>query len=205
MEKPRPRSDHTRMRGDLITSRLPEAVTARCAYLRIAISAVPDATCDAAREREGGRRCEMTTLSHEPSRSVQEQRRRSEFLVPEMWASLTIIVMWLSVLFDAVFGPDIVTSGVSGRQRDRSVSGCRGTVRVPRHMGCRSIRLRPRAKARLRAERGRRTTLRPARDLIPTGEVRSGRSSSAPMRPASMSLRFSRVRDATSRSAGSAD
>ena len=56
----------------------------------------------------------MTTLSHEPSRSVQEQRRRSEFLVPEMWASLTIIVMWLSVLFDAVFGPDIVTRGAGG-------------------------------------------------------------------------------------------
>ena len=59
----------------------------------------------------------MTTVSHEPSRSVQEQRRWSQFLVPEMWASLTIIVMWLSVLFDAVFGPDIVTNGVAG---DRS-------------------------------------------------------------------------------------
>ena len=59
----------------------------------------------------------MTTVSHEPSRSVQEQRRRPEFLVPEMWASLTIMVMWLSVLVDAVFGPDIVTSGVAG---DRS-------------------------------------------------------------------------------------
>jgi hypothetical protein len=56
----------------------------------------------------------MTTVSHEPSRSVQEQRRRSEFLVPEMWASLTIIVMWLSVLFDAVFGPDIVNTGAAG-------------------------------------------------------------------------------------------
>ena len=56
----------------------------------------------------------MTTVSHEPSRAVQEQRRRSEFLVPEMWASLTIIVMWLSVLFDAVFGPDIVTTSAAG-------------------------------------------------------------------------------------------
>lgn len=54
----------------------------------------------------------MTTVSHEPSR-VQE-RRWSQLLVPEMWASLTIIVMWLSVLFDAVFGPDIVTADVAG-------------------------------------------------------------------------------------------
>jgi small-conductance mechanosensitive channel len=62
---------------------------------------------------DAGRRCEMTTVSHEPSRAIQE-RRSSQFLVPEMWASLTIIVMWLSVLFDAVFGPDIVTHGVAG-------------------------------------------------------------------------------------------
>ena len=34
--------------------------------------------------------------------------------VPEMWASLAIAVIWLAVLFDAVFGPDIVTSDSSG-------------------------------------------------------------------------------------------
>jgi hypothetical protein len=27
-----------------------------------------------------------------------------------MWASLAIAVMWLAVLFDAIFGPDIVSS-----------------------------------------------------------------------------------------------
>jgi hypothetical protein len=32
--------------------------------------------------------------------------------VREMWAGLAIAVMWLAVLFDALFGPDIVsTSG----------------------------------------------------------------------------------------------
>jgi ABC-type antimicrobial peptide transport system permease subunit len=56
----------------------------------------------------------MTTVSHEPSRTDQTQRPWSQVLVPEMWASLTIIVMWLSVLFDAVFGPDIVTTDVAG-------------------------------------------------------------------------------------------
>ena len=56
----------------------------------------------------------MTTVSHEPSRADQMQRRWSQVLIPEMWASLTIIVMWLSVLFAAVFGPDIVTNDVAG-------------------------------------------------------------------------------------------
>jgi hypothetical protein len=62
-----------------------------------------------------GRRCEMTTISHEPSRVVQEKRRGwLQLLVPEMWASLAIIVIWLSVLFDAVYGPDIVNSSAGG-------------------------------------------------------------------------------------------
>jgi hypothetical protein len=62
-----------------------------------------------------GRRCEMTTLSHEPSGIVQEKRRVwLQLLVPEMWASLAISVIWLTVLFDAVFGPDIVNSSAGG-------------------------------------------------------------------------------------------
>ena len=56
----------------------------------------------------------MTTVSHEPPRAAQRQGSWSQVLVPEMWASLTIIVIWLSVLFDAVFGPDIVNIGVAG-------------------------------------------------------------------------------------------
>ena len=57
----------------------------------------------------------MTTVPHEPSRIAGESSGWStRLLVPEMWASLTIIVIWLSVLVDAAFGPDIVTRGVSG-------------------------------------------------------------------------------------------
>jgi hypothetical protein len=57
----------------------------------------------------------MTTISHEPSGVAEEKRRWPlQLLAPEMWASLAIVVMWLSVLFDAVFGPDIVTNGVAG-------------------------------------------------------------------------------------------
>jgi hypothetical protein len=64
---------------------------------------------------DGGRRSEMTTISHEPSRVVHEKRDWvPQLLVPEMWASLAIIVIWLAVLFDAVFGPDIVADTYLG-------------------------------------------------------------------------------------------
>jgi NAD/NADP transhydrogenase beta subunit len=33
-----------------------------------------------------------------------------QLLVTEMWASLAIVAMWLAVLLDAVFGPDIVST-----------------------------------------------------------------------------------------------
>jgi hypothetical protein len=57
----------------------------------------------------------MTTIPHEPSRVVEEKRPLSTLLlVPEMWASLTIIVMWFAVLLDAIYGPDIVSNGVAG-------------------------------------------------------------------------------------------
>jgi hypothetical protein len=53
----------------------------------------------------------MTTIRHEPAGVVQEKQGWSvRLLVPEMWASLAIVVMWLAVLFDAIYGPDIVTS-----------------------------------------------------------------------------------------------
>jgi hypothetical protein len=56
----------------------------------------------------------MATISHEPTRVAPESRRWRDVLVPEMWASLAIIVMWLAVLFDAIYGPDIVNSSAGG-------------------------------------------------------------------------------------------
>jgi hypothetical protein len=55
----------------------------------------------------------MSSMSHEPSRVANERPRWSWLrLVPELWASVAIVFMWLAVLFTAVFGPDIVsTSG----------------------------------------------------------------------------------------------
>lgn len=55
----------------------------------------------------------MTTSAHEPTR-FREARRVTDFVVPELWASLAIAVMWLAVLFDAVFGPDIVSTSAGG-------------------------------------------------------------------------------------------
>jgi hypothetical protein len=62
----------------------------------------------------GERRYEMTTISHEPSKIIGERLRWMQFLVAETWASLAIVVMWLAVLFDAIFGPNIVSSTPGG-------------------------------------------------------------------------------------------
>ena len=56
----------------------------------------------------------MATASHQPAALPERQRRYRRLLVPEMWASLAIIAMWLAVLLDALFGPDFVSaSGAS--------------------------------------------------------------------------------------------
>jgi hypothetical protein len=54
-------------------------------------------------------------ISHQASEAVPEKRRWSAGpIVSEMWTSLAISVIWLAVLFDALFGPDIVTSNGAG-------------------------------------------------------------------------------------------
>jgi hypothetical protein len=55
----------------------------------------------------------MSTISHDPSHAVRA-RRTHDWLTSELWASLAISVMWLAVLFDAVFGPNIVSSTPGG-------------------------------------------------------------------------------------------
>jgi ABC-type antimicrobial peptide transport system permease subunit len=57
----------------------------------------------------------MSTISeHAPPTASEEPRWRPRLLVRDMWASLAIVSMWLAVLFDALFGPDVVSSSVSG-------------------------------------------------------------------------------------------
>jgi hypothetical protein len=49
----------------------------------------------------------MSTMSHEPSRIVNQDHGRSWLqLIPEMWPSLAITAMWVAVFVTAIWGPD---------------------------------------------------------------------------------------------------
>ena len=57
----------------------------------------------------------MASISHESTSARPERESLSQrLLVPEMWASLAISVIWLAVLFDALLGPNIVSSTPGG-------------------------------------------------------------------------------------------
>ena len=60
------------------------------------------------------------TISDESARTLSERQRwPSQLRISEMWASLAIAAMWVAVLFDAVFGPDIVTTSSGGNDTAR--------------------------------------------------------------------------------------
>ena len=66
----------------------------------------------------------MASLSHETPSTLDE--RPSTFwrpVVTDVAASLAITVMWLTVLFDALFGPNIVTSDAAGTNTSSVPSG----------------------------------------------------------------------------------
>jgi hypothetical protein len=72
----------------------------------------------------------MASVSHEPVTLGRGRPQWAEFLpIPEMWAALAIVTMWVAVLFDAVYGPlmsQIRTSVLpvlSPRMRPASASG----------------------------------------------------------------------------------
>jgi hypothetical protein len=54
----------------------------------------------------------MTTISH--SAPQARERHGQKLLVPDVAASLAIAVIWLCVLFDAIYGPDLVTRSAGG-------------------------------------------------------------------------------------------
>ena len=58
----------------------------------------------------------MTTISHEQLQMPLDDRH-SWFEARDMWASLAIAAMWLAVLFDAVYGPDIVSVSATSSTR----------------------------------------------------------------------------------------
>lgn len=58
----------------------------------------------------------MTTMMHEPSTDTLTRDPRASrgvaarLFVPAFWGTLAIVAMWVAVLFDGVFGRDIVSS-----------------------------------------------------------------------------------------------
>jgi len=82
----------------------------------------------------------MTVMTHEPS-TAEEARSgiAARLLVPEFWGAVSIVAMWLAVLFDGVFGSDMHFSDSSGNS-DTIASvvlvalfALLGTVAVARH------------------------------------------------------------------------
>jgi hypothetical protein len=66
----------------------------------------------------------MASVPHEPALRRHERPQWAEFLrIPEMWASLGIIAMWIAVLFASVFGPNFVSSSGSGTSTTAIPSG----------------------------------------------------------------------------------
>ena len=56
----------------------------------------------------------MSTISHSPEAISKPQRLPAELFLRNMWAGLAISIMWLAVLFDALFGPNIVSTSGGG-------------------------------------------------------------------------------------------
>lgn len=56
----------------------------------------------------------MTTISNDPPQVAHDGRSWPRPLVAEMWTSLAISVIWVTVLLDALFGPDIRTTSAGG-------------------------------------------------------------------------------------------
>jgi hypothetical protein len=57
----------------------------------------------------------MATVPHEPSTYAPQRAQWAEFLkIRELWATLAISMMWLAVLFDAVYGPNFVSHSNDG-------------------------------------------------------------------------------------------
>jgi hypothetical protein len=50
----------------------------------------------------------MTVMTHEPSTGTPvSQGVASRLLVPGFWATVSIVTIWLAVLFDGIFGGDM--------------------------------------------------------------------------------------------------
>ena len=51
----------------------------------------------------------MTTTTHEPSTfGPVRESIAARLLVPAFWGAVSIVAMWLAVLFDGIFGGDMI-------------------------------------------------------------------------------------------------
>jgi hypothetical protein len=85
-----------------------------CTLPATTIRAGPDVTSAARCEHGREGRCEVGTFSHEPAQADHERPQWSRVAIRETWGSLAIMVMWVTVAVDAVYGPDIVSSSGYG-------------------------------------------------------------------------------------------
>jgi uncharacterized RDD family membrane protein YckC len=57
----------------------------------------------------------MTATMHEPSTAGSAREGIADrLLVPAFWGAVSIIAMWLAVLFDGIYGSDMVFNGNAG-------------------------------------------------------------------------------------------
>jgi hypothetical protein len=85
---------------------------------------VPDALRLAQCKVGDERRCEMSTLSHEPSGVTQVPRSWPALLfVRELWATIAIVAMWVAVAASTAWGGDLVTYSSGGSDRATVPSG----------------------------------------------------------------------------------
>jgi hypothetical protein len=53
----------------------------------------------------------MTILTHEtPTDKSPRWSILSQIFVPQFWGAMAIVAMWLAVLFDGVYGGDVISS-----------------------------------------------------------------------------------------------
>ena len=62
----------------------------------------------------------MTTMTHGPSTDTPAGDTRASggmaarLFVPAFWGTLAIVAMWLAVLFDGIYGGNIISTGTDG-------------------------------------------------------------------------------------------
>ena len=57
----------------------------------------------------------MTATMHEPSTAGPARDGiAARLLVPAFWGAVSIVAMWLAVLFDGIYGSDMVFNGNTG-------------------------------------------------------------------------------------------